>query len=43
MESDATWVVVVWFKDGTYIKVYKDEAHIWETQPDYDRTEEIDS
>ena len=31
----------VWFKDHSYTIVTLDELGVWETQQDYDRTEEI--
>ncbi len=32
----------VWFKDGTYIDLYKHEVKDFESQPDWDRTEDLD-
>lgn len=33
----------IWWKDQTYTDVPSDQAHEYETQPDFDRSEEITS
>ena len=34
-------MIRLWFKDGTFMIVPTDEAHWYETQPDWDRSEDI--